>query len=95
MKKIFIEKQRDNFFAKYEDYGISAIPFIMEIKEDVLYSLDEIKNIYQRTTGHVMNPILDTKYFDGYPNNRTLKNLYKINQKDIKRPNIDVSNLVS
>jgi hypothetical protein len=73
MKKIAIKNQRDNFLAKYEDNGISAIPFNMAIEVDTLYSIDEIKNIYQITTGHEMNPILHTKYFEGYPNNKTLK----------------------
>jgi hypothetical protein len=67
----------------------------MEIEDGVLYSLDEIKNIYQQTTGHEMNQILDTKYFEGYPNNKTLKDFYKFNQEDIKRLNRNVSSLVN
>jgi hypothetical protein len=66
----------------------------MEIEDGVLYSFDEIKNIYQRTTGYEMNPILDYKYFDGYPSNKTLKDLYKFNQKNSEKLNIDVSSLV-
>jgi hypothetical protein len=67
----------------------------MEIDVDILYSTDFIKNIYQRTTGHEMNPNLDSKYFDGYPNHLILKDLYKINQEDIKRLNIDVNDLIN
>jgi hypothetical protein len=94
MKKIAIKNQRENFLAKYEDHGVSAIPFIMAIEVDTLYSINEIKNIYQRTTGHEMNPTLHNKYFDGYPDNKILKDLYKINQNELSRLNIDVSSLV-
>ena len=94
MKNLAIKNQRDNFLAKYEDRGISAIPFIMEIEVGYEYNIEMIKKIYQKTTGHEMNPILHTKYFEGYPNNKTLKEFYQINQETISRLNIDVSSLV-
>jgi hypothetical protein len=46
MKKLAIKKQRDNFLTKYEDFGISSIPFIMEIEADTLYSMDMFKVKY-------------------------------------------------
>jgi hypothetical protein len=45
MKKMFIEKQRNNFLAKYDDRGIGPIPFIMEIEDGLSYTMDEIKNL--------------------------------------------------
>jgi hypothetical protein len=63
MKEMAIKNRRDNLLVKYEDRGISAIPFIMEIEDGDEYSMEMIKKIYQRTTGHEMSPILYTKYF--------------------------------
>jgi hypothetical protein len=60
----------------------------MEIEDDTLYSMDMIKAIYQQSIGYEMNPILDTKYFEGYPNNYKLKDLYNINQEELNRLNI-------
>ena len=94
MKNLAIKNQRDNFLAKYEDRGISAIPFIMEIEVGYEYNIEMIKKIYQKTTGHEMYHILYTKYFEGYPNHYILKDLYIINQETISRLNIDVSSLV-
>jgi hypothetical protein len=37
---------------------------------------------------------LDTKYFEGYPNNYKLKDLYIINQEVINRLNIDINDLI-
>jgi hypothetical protein len=67
----------------------------MEIEADNVYSIDEIKNIYQRTTDQEMNPILDNKNFNNNYSNLILKDLYKINQEDIKKQNIDVHELIS
>jgi hypothetical protein len=67
----------------------------MEIEADTLYSIDVIKNIYQRTTGHEMNPNLHDKYFEGYPDNKTLNDLYKIDQEYLSKLNINVIELIT
>jgi hypothetical protein len=42
MKTLDVDNQRNNFLDKYDDKGINAIPFIMEIEDGVMYSTDKI-----------------------------------------------------